>query len=320
MSHLPEIQYGARAGHSGGLIIDYDASRLHLLQGVKSRCGELSDLVEDGAGPFNSIAMTVFPYTGKPQLTRDFLAAAKLLKSTGTMMVRLSEPRVSASIRRELAQHFAEVESPDKLTIFCRRPRLDLAESLNEDIEIFNYFDPAAQRELQFATRPGMFSVGSLDLGTRLLLDVLAEEADLPSAPKLLDIGCGYGAIGCVTAARGAQVTMIDSDWRAIKLARANLTANGLSGIVEVGDAAVALPVGQFDLIVSNPPTHAGSAPLQRIFDLAANAGNSVRIVVRAHLNYEKWLNESYHVHRVAERDGYKVIAFRRHRSGQARN
>jgi 16S rRNA G1207 methylase RsmC len=50
------------------------------------------------------------------------------------------------------------------------------------------------------------------------------------------------------------------------------------------------------------------------LFDLAAGAGAVVRIVVRARLNYEKWLEGNYQVRRVAERDGYKVIAFARHR------
>jgi 16S rRNA G1207 methylase RsmC len=205
MSPIPDIQYGADVGHPAWLVVDYDASRLEGLADVTSRCSELSDLVAEHAGPFNSLAMTVFSYAARSQLARDFSAAARLLARTGTMTVRLSEPRLAASVRRELAQHFTHVQAAGKATLLCHGPRADFGATLADDTETFSYFDPVAKRELRFMTRPGLFSVGALDLGTRLLLDVLAEEHDLQAVPTLLDIGCGYGAVGCVTAARGAR-------------------------------------------------------------------------------------------------------------------
>jgi len=52
---------------------------------------------------------------------------------------------------------------------------------------------------LELATDSGVFSPGRLDPGTRLLL----ERAPAPPPDgDLLDLGCGYGPIACVLAAR----------------------------------------------------------------------------------------------------------------------
>jgi 16S rRNA (guanine1207-N2)-methyltransferase len=313
MPDIPDIQYGADPLRPARLVVDYDASRLGALTGVAQRCCELIDLVAEGGEPLDGIAMTVFPYTSKRQLTRDFFAAARLLARTGTLTVRLIEPRLASSVGRQLASHFTQVRLSDKGTLTCQEPRPDEGAGSLDDTETFSYLDPTTQRELRLMTRSGLFSIGTLDLGTMLLLDVLSEEHDFQARPALLDIGCGYGAVGCVAALRGARATMIDSDCRAVKLARANLAANDLAAEVMVGDASKSLPPGPFDLVVSNPPTHAGSARLRRLFDLAAASGTRVLIVVRAHLNYEKWLKDNYRVQRLAERDGYKVVAFSHH-------
>lgn len=304
-----EIQYGAdsAAAVAADLVVDYDVVRLCAATGVPTRCAELSDLAAEGAGPLRRLFMTVFPYTAKPQLARDFTAAARLLAADGTMTVRLTEPRLAPSIRRALTRHFADVRAVRKDSLQCAGRLEPGGAEPPERAHTISYFDAPAGRGLVFTTAASLFSFKEVDAGTRLLLSTITQE---DAVGNVLDIGCGYGAIGCILAARGARVTLLDSDWRAVKLARANLAANHLAGEVLVGDASACLPAGPFDLAVSNPPTHAGSVRLRRIFQLAAVNAASVRIVVRVHLNYEKWLDPSYVTKRVAERDGYKVIAF----------
>ena len=72
---------------------------------------------------------------------------------------------------------------------------------------------------LELATDAGVFSPGRLDPGTRLLL----EEAPAPPARgDVLDLGCGYGPVACVLAARspGAAVWAVDVNERALELCR----------------------------------------------------------------------------------------------------
>jgi release factor glutamine methyltransferase len=80
-----------------------------------------------------------------------------------------------------------------------------------------------------------------------------------PSArPTVVDVGTGSGCIACALAAErpDAVVVGIEISPAAAALARANVTALGLSSRVrvEVGDLLAGLPARSVDLIVSNPP------------------------------------------------------------------
>jgi 16S rRNA (guanine1207-N2)-methyltransferase len=119
--------------------------------------------------------------------------------------------------------------------------------------------------DLRFETQPGVFSHDDIDEGTRLLIEAMRVA---PHA-RVLDLGCGYGAIGIVAAklASHGQVTLIDSDIRATRLADRNLTLNGVENAdVVLGDAFRDLPAKtRYDVIVSNPPTHSGREVLDEM-------------------------------------------------------
>ena len=72
--------------------------------------------------------------------------------------------------------------------------------------------------DLHFETQAGVFSYRELDEGTRLLIDAMRVS---PTA-KVLDLGCGWGAIGIVAAklATKGHVTLVDSDIRATRRSR----------------------------------------------------------------------------------------------------
>jgi release factor glutamine methyltransferase len=80
---------------------------------------------------------------------------------------------------------------------------------------------------------------------------------DLP-APHVLDVGTGSGAIALAIADEhaGAQLTGIDSSSGALELARANAEACEVAEQVRFirHDLADGLRLGEFDLVVSNPP------------------------------------------------------------------
>lgn len=306
-----DLVYGFKAGLSpkARLIVDTDARRLADVDGMPTRCAELADLVEVHRGALHRIALTVFPFTSKLLLRRDIAAAARLLDDAGTLRVFLSDRRIQSAVRRELKKEFLQVETLGASGFRCRMPsRNDSEASLADATQEFHVLDPASGRTLSFRTMPGLFSHQMIDPGTRLLLDLAADRPGDFSDHPVLDIGCGYGALGCILAARGAHVTMVDSDYLAVKMARANLAANGLDGTVLVADAASALPEGRFGIAVSNPPTHAGGTVLQAMFALATKAADTMMIVVRDHLNYEKWLTDQYGFSIPARRDGYKVV------------
>ena len=134
---------------------------------------------------------------------------------------------------------------------------------------------------LNFMTDAGVFSKGELDVGSRLLLDAL------PSLNgDVLDLGCGWGAIGVAIAKanRDARVVMADVNHRALDLTRQNCQRNGVAAEVIESDGMAAVMGRRFDAIVTNPPIRAGKQVIYRMFADAAvslKEGGALYLVIR---------------------------------------
>lgn len=134
--------------------------------------------------------------------------------------------------------------------------------------------------EAEFLTDAGVFSRDGLDTGTRALLEALPEPAG-----RVLDLGCGWGAVGVLMGKRWpkAEIVMTDINRRAAELARRNLAQNGVTAQVFDGDGFENVP-GDFDLIATNPPIRAGKAVIYALFADAKDRlrpGGELYIVIR---------------------------------------
>ncbi|MCE5342013.1 MAG: methyltransferase [Eubacteriales bacterium] len=135
---------------------------------------------------------------------------------------------------------------------------------------------------LLFETDSGVFSRSGLDRGTEVLLDALPESVE----GRVLDMGCGYGALGISMqkAYPTCALTMVDINERAVALAAENAKRNGLTAETLQSDGFAALAGRTYDLIAINPPIRAGKKVVYRMFRDAARALNEngvVYIVIR---------------------------------------
>jgi 16S rRNA (guanine1207-N2)-methyltransferase len=111
---------------------------------------------------------------------------------------------------------------------------------------------------------PGVFAAGGLDHGTRLL----AESVSVADGERVLDLCCGYGALGVYAATSAdAAVTMTDDDRVATRCAECSRRASGVAADVVTADCLEGVADRTFDRILSNPPTHAGSDVLAELLD-----------------------------------------------------
>jgi 16S rRNA (guanine1207-N2)-methyltransferase len=126
-------------------------------------------------------------------------------------------------------------------------------------------------RSWTFQTAGGVFARRGLDAGTRLLIETM----QVSGVDRVLDLGCGYGAIGLVAAAlapRG-RVWMIDANQRAAALAQANAAENRIGNVVVLArDSAAAIRDGSMDVVVTNPPIRAGRRAVAAFVDDAWRA------------------------------------------------
>jgi 16S rRNA (guanine1207-N2)-methyltransferase len=144
------------------------------------------------------------------------------------------------------------------------------------------------------------FAGTKIDIGTRLLLEVLAQAR--PDAASAIDLGCGTGVIAAALAkARpGIAVLATDQSAGAVASARATMTANGLADRVTVvrDDALSARPNASAELILLNPPFHIGAAvhagAALKLFEDAARVlepGGELWTVWNSHLAYKAALS-----------------------------
>ena len=117
---------------------------------------------------------------------------------------------------------------------------------------------------LDFEVDHGIFSRKGLDRGTELLI----ESTVFRPRDRVLELGCGWGAIAVAAAKSVPQGTVVltDVNRRALHLARRNLERNGITN-AETRSGPLFEPVAgeQFDVIVTNPPYRAGRPLIERL-------------------------------------------------------
>ena len=116
---------------------------------------------------------------------------------------------------------------------------------------------------LRFTTDAGVFSRGEVDFGTDALLNALPDEMK----GRVLDLGCGWGAVGISVGKRypDCEIVMSDVNRRALELAEQNAGANGVSVQIVESDGCESLE-GPFEFIVTNPPIRAGKQVIYKMF------------------------------------------------------
>ncbi len=182
--------------------------------------------------------------------------------------------------------------------------------------------DPATGAALTVWSRPGVFSWEHADEATSLLAQCL----DVRPGERVIDLGCGSGALGVLAARHnaGAPVLMLDADSDALRCARWTAESAGVlspQGAVEVCASDVAAAATQrVQVVVTNPPFHVGKATnlqVPQAFIDEAHAmllpGGRLLLVANRTLPYERLMAERFGTVRTVH-DGrrFKVLAARR--------
>ena len=166
----------------------------------------------------------------------------------------------------------------------------------------------------KFLTASSVFSKKQVDPGTRLLIEAM----QLPDKGNVLDVGCGYGAVGIAAAASNPKlhVVMTDVNMRAVQLARRNIKINNVRN-AEVRHGYLYEPIkdSAFNCVLSNPPVSAGMEIVKALITQAPQVmlGEATfQMVIRSKIGTKTLpsvFNEAFGNCLVLERkSGYRVL------------
>ena len=160
-----------------------------------------------------------------------------------------------------------------------------------------------------FKTSLRLFCPDRLDLGTKFLL----ENTQIPAnAKRILDLGCGWGAIGIIIAKTHPQiqVTLTDNDPTALKLTKENIALNEIVNSRVIPTSS--LGVNLFDIILSNLPWHKTITAMPQMVKQALSSlrvGGVFYAVINKKFRTQDKIEEIFgNVTTVSENSSYKIL------------
>jgi 16S rRNA (guanine1207-N2)-methyltransferase len=170
-------------------------------------------------------------------------------------------------------------------------------------------------RDVELETRPGVFSHGELDDGTL----ALSEVANISETSRVLDLGCGCGAIGVGAALANPQgsAVLVDSGARAAQVARRNVERNGAdrNAVVILACDLEGLRDGSFDAVLTNPPYFSDfriAEAFVRDSHRVLAPGGEILLVTKAPQRPAEIIREVFGACEAVTRRGYQVLRARR--------
>jgi 16S rRNA (guanine1207-N2)-methyltransferase len=261
------------------------------------------------------------PKGGERELKIDMVEQAFHALRPGAVFAVLSPYRKDDFFPPLLKKVFGRVHAPtsDSGTLFWCRREGDRPRRRHQVTFQVRLDD---QRSARFLSRPGTFAYGRFDDGARALV----AEMEVRPGDRVVDVGCGCGTNGVLAGLRAGpagHVAFVDSNLRALALARHNAAANGLASFDVVASSRVeGLPEKAFDVALANPPYFAQAA-VAGLFTLRSRSllkpGGRFYLVTRQPHEVAEIVADVFGRADLAVRGGYTIFKARAEPPGSSR-
>jgi 16S rRNA (guanine1207-N2)-methyltransferase len=178
-------------------------------------------------------------------------------------------------------------------------------------IDAFEFQENILGNDLSFSTNHSVFSPRQIDAGSRFLL----ENLKVTKGINIVDLGCGYGAMGISLAKAFPenQIYLVDDDNEAVRLTKENIARNNLKNATALRSDGLYLinKTKKISLIITNPPWHK-MQDTHRFIDQAKEIlddNGQFWMVIRAEFPVQDNLVETFgNFKEVARESPYKIL------------
>jgi 23S rRNA (guanine1835-N2)-methyltransferase len=266
--------------------------------GIDPSAVELLASTEDPDGPFDVVIVKV-PRT--LALLEDQLRRLRPHLHADSVVVGAG---MTKDVHRSTIALFEEAVGPTPTSLARKKARLLLA-SLDPALVPGPPLEPVrwtTPEGVEVTSLPGVFSATALDAGARLLLRHLPE---MEGDEVVVDLGCGNGVVAATVSKRhpDAELLCVDESFRAVASARKTLAAVGASADLRVSDVLDGVDDASVDLVLCNPPFHAGgartSSVAHRMFEESQRVlrpAGTLAVVANRHLGHHvalrRWFDD----------------------------
>ncbi len=257
--------------------------------------------------------VVVLPGKSKEATFASFANAIDRLEIGGQLIVAMTNAAGASRYEKEIAKVMGQVQSfhKNKCRAFSVRLGAEVRRDIIDDWRLGNVV-----REIDgFLVLPGIFSSKQIDAGSRALV------SHFPAGLRgtAADIGAGWGYLSHSLLERCSQISKVDLfevDATALECAHINLTNFSRRVSFHWHDVCEGLPANQYDVVMINPPFHAGQALDlclgRRMIEQSIQTlkpGGTWFAVANRQLPYEKWLDHCGMPARKLSEDGtYKCF------------
>lgn len=248
---------------------------LYALEQSAQQIGERADsfeLVCDVEPPAQQFDLACLPIArqGEVELVRDELQLAHDRLEIGGTLVASTDNASDSWLHEQLQPLFDKVSRHNVAggVIYSAVKHKPLKKLKNFACE-FAFRD--GERLIHLRSRPSVFSHRSLDTGARALL----ESMQLKPGQRILDIGCGSGAVAIAAAMRAEGITAhaIDTNPRAVEATEWAARRNELTTVTAALDCdGRSIEPGTFDLALGNPPYYSNFRITELFITIACRA------------------------------------------------
>ena len=262
--------------------------------------------------PEAPIDLAVIPtHSGvEPELTRDRLQSThQALVEGGRFAVSTNDPKDSwlHELMQSMFDKVTRIATKKRGVVYIARKTGPLKKLKSFECR-FTF--PDHDRLITLVSRPGVFCHRRLDDGARALLKVV----EVRDSDRIIDMGCGAGAVGLALAGRNAKITVtgVDSNARAVWCAEQGAVANELANFQAVHTADGSCEgEGSYDLFLGNPPYFSNYRIAELFLQTAVRMlkpGGEIMIVSKSISWYKQRMAELFDEVGFAESGHYNIV------------